>query len=116
MANLGTFLILAAFVVASGAFAASLAGARRDQRSLIEGGTGLSVLEIDGERALAPRVEMPGIVHRAFGVSRRHHRDGAVGIAFTWLLDLDDVGAIVAEHGGGDRRRNERGDIQDADA
>src|SRR4029079_16369533 len=41
MANLGTFLILAAFVVASAAFAASLAGARRDQRSLIEGGTGL---------------------------------------------------------------------------
>src|SRR4026209_1674892 len=41
MANLGTFLILAAFVVASGAFAASLAGARRGQRSLVEGGIGL---------------------------------------------------------------------------
>src|SRR4030095_8647503 len=41
MANLGTFAILAAFVIASGAFAASIAGARRGQRSLIEGGTGL---------------------------------------------------------------------------
>jgi cytochrome c-type biogenesis protein CcmF len=41
MANLGTFTILAAFVIASGAFAASIAGARRGQRSLIEGGTGL---------------------------------------------------------------------------
>jgi len=41
MANLGTFTILAAFVIASGAFAASIAGARRGQRSLIEGGIGL---------------------------------------------------------------------------
>jgi len=41
MANLGTFLILASFVVASGAFAASIVGARRGQRSLVEGGIGL---------------------------------------------------------------------------
>ena len=41
MAALGSFLILAAFVLASGAFAASVAGARRGQRALIEGGTGL---------------------------------------------------------------------------
>ncbi len=41
MAALGTFLILAAFVVASGAFSASVAGARRGQRSLVEGGLGL---------------------------------------------------------------------------
>jgi cytochrome c-type biogenesis protein CcmF len=41
MANLGTLAILAAFVIASGAFAASIAGARRGQRSLIDGGTGL---------------------------------------------------------------------------
>jgi cytochrome c-type biogenesis protein CcmF len=41
MANLGTFLILASFVVASGAFAASVAGARRGQRSLVDGGIGL---------------------------------------------------------------------------
>ena len=41
MASLGTFLILATFVLASGAFAASIAGARRGQRSLVAGGTGL---------------------------------------------------------------------------
>ena len=41
MAALGSFLILAAFVLASGAFAASIAGARRGRRSLIDGGTGL---------------------------------------------------------------------------
>src|SRR5678816_988039 len=41
MAALGSFLILTAFVLASGAFAASIAGARRGQRSLIDGGTGL---------------------------------------------------------------------------
>src|SRR5262245_4902230 len=41
MASLGTFLLLAAFVVASGAFAASLAGARRSSTRLIEGGIGL---------------------------------------------------------------------------
>jgi cytochrome c-type biogenesis protein CcmF len=41
MAALGSFLILAAFVIAAGAFAASIAGARRGQRSLIEGGIGL---------------------------------------------------------------------------
>ncbi len=41
MSSLGTFLILAAFVLASGAFAASIAGARRQRPSLIEGGTGL---------------------------------------------------------------------------
>jgi cytochrome c-type biogenesis protein CcmF len=41
MAALGSFLILAAFVLASGAFAASIAGARRGHRSLIAGGTGL---------------------------------------------------------------------------
>ncbi len=41
MATLGTFLLLAAFVVASAAFASSLAGARRRQTSLIEGGIGL---------------------------------------------------------------------------
>ena len=41
MSELGTFLILASFVVASGAFAASIAGARRNQTSLIEGGRGL---------------------------------------------------------------------------
>jgi len=41
MAPLGTFLILAAFVVASAAFAASIAGARRGQRSLVQGGIGL---------------------------------------------------------------------------
>ena len=39
--HLGTFLILAAFVIASGAFAASLAGARRGTRPLVEGGIGL---------------------------------------------------------------------------
>jgi len=41
MASLGSFLLLATFVLASGAFAASIAGARRRQRSLVEGGTGL---------------------------------------------------------------------------
>jgi cytochrome c-type biogenesis protein CcmF len=41
MSNLGTFLLLTAFVTASGAFAACIAGARRQSRSLIEGGIGL---------------------------------------------------------------------------
>ncbi|HXT71847.1 MAG TPA: cytochrome c-type biogenesis CcmF C-terminal domain-containing protein [Vicinamibacterales bacterium] len=41
MASLGYFLILAAFVLASGAFAASIAGSRRAQRSLVDGGLGL---------------------------------------------------------------------------
>jgi cytochrome c-type biogenesis protein CcmF len=41
VATLGQFLLLVAFVVASGAFAASLAGARRRRTSLIEGGIGL---------------------------------------------------------------------------
>jgi cytochrome c-type biogenesis protein CcmF len=41
MANLGTFVLLAAFVIASGAFATSIAGARRGSRALVEGGTGL---------------------------------------------------------------------------
>jgi cytochrome c-type biogenesis protein CcmF len=41
VANFGLFILLAAFVVASGAFAASIAGARRRQTSLIEGGVGL---------------------------------------------------------------------------
>jgi cytochrome c-type biogenesis protein CcmF len=41
MASLGAFLILAAFVTASGACAASLAGARRHQRTLVDGGLGL---------------------------------------------------------------------------
>jgi cytochrome c-type biogenesis protein CcmF len=41
MSSLGTFLILTAFVLASGAFAASLAGARRQRQSLIDGGNGL---------------------------------------------------------------------------
>jgi cytochrome c-type biogenesis protein CcmF len=41
MPALGALLILVAFVIASGAFAASIAGARRGQRSLIEGGIGL---------------------------------------------------------------------------
>ena len=41
MATLGTFAILAAFVIASGAFAASIAGASRGKRSLVEGGIGL---------------------------------------------------------------------------
>jgi cytochrome c-type biogenesis protein CcmF len=41
MSALGTFTILAGFVLAAAAFAASLAGARRGQRSLVEGGIGL---------------------------------------------------------------------------
>ncbi len=41
MATLGGFLLLAAFVTASGAFAASLAGARRRHTPLVEGGVGL---------------------------------------------------------------------------
>jgi cytochrome c-type biogenesis protein CcmF len=41
MSSLGTFLILATFVTASGAFAACIAGARRERRSLVEGGIGL---------------------------------------------------------------------------
>ena len=41
MASLGTFILLTAFVVASGAFAASIAGARRRSVSLVEGGVGL---------------------------------------------------------------------------
>jgi cytochrome c-type biogenesis protein CcmF len=41
VAALGTFLLLAAFVLASGAFAASIAGARRRSTPLIEGGVGL---------------------------------------------------------------------------
>ena len=41
MATLGAFLLLTTFVIASGAFAASLAGARRRQTSLIQGGIGL---------------------------------------------------------------------------
>jgi len=41
MSALGTFTILAAFVLASGAFSASLVGARRGRSALIEGGVGL---------------------------------------------------------------------------
>jgi cytochrome c-type biogenesis protein CcmF len=41
MAALGAFILLLTFVVASGAFAASLAGARRRSASLVEGGVGL---------------------------------------------------------------------------
>ncbi|MEZ5318875.1 MAG: cytochrome c-type biogenesis CcmF C-terminal domain-containing protein [Vicinamibacterales bacterium] len=41
MSSLGTFLILCSFVVAAGAFAASIAGARRGRRSWINGGVGL---------------------------------------------------------------------------
>jgi cytochrome c-type biogenesis protein CcmF len=41
MSSIGLFLILAAFVTASGAFAASIAGARRRRTPLIEGGIGL---------------------------------------------------------------------------
>ncbi len=41
MSSLGTFLILTAFVIASGACAASIAGARRQQRNLVFGGLGL---------------------------------------------------------------------------
>lgn len=41
MAALGSLLLLAAFVVASGAFASSLAGARRRQPALVAGGIGL---------------------------------------------------------------------------
>jgi cytochrome c-type biogenesis protein CcmF len=41
MASLGSLAILAAFVVASGAFATSIAGARRGRRSLVDGGIGL---------------------------------------------------------------------------
>jgi cytochrome c-type biogenesis protein CcmF len=41
MASLGSVFILVAFVLASGAFAASIAGARRGRRSLVDGGVGL---------------------------------------------------------------------------
>jgi cytochrome c-type biogenesis protein CcmF len=41
VASLGSFLLLAAFVAASGAFAASFAGARRRHPSLVQGGVGL---------------------------------------------------------------------------
>jgi cytochrome c-type biogenesis protein CcmF len=41
VASLGSFLLLAAFVIASGAFAASFAGARRRHNALILGGLGL---------------------------------------------------------------------------
>jgi cytochrome c-type biogenesis protein CcmF len=41
MASLGTFLILASFVTAAGAFAASIAGARRRRQSWLDGGLGL---------------------------------------------------------------------------
>jgi cytochrome c-type biogenesis protein CcmF len=41
VANLGTFTILAAFVIASAALAASIAGARRGKQALVEGGIGL---------------------------------------------------------------------------
>jgi cytochrome c-type biogenesis protein CcmF len=41
MAALGAFVLLLTFVIASGAFAASLAGARRRSASLVEGGIGL---------------------------------------------------------------------------
>ncbi len=41
MSALGTFIILAAFVIASGAFAASVVGARRGRSTLVEGGIGL---------------------------------------------------------------------------
>ena len=40
MASLGSFLLLAAFVIASYAIAASVAGARRGSRRLIESGVG----------------------------------------------------------------------------
>lgn len=42
MATLGTFLILAALVVAAGAFAAGVAGGRRQNSSLIQGAVGLT--------------------------------------------------------------------------
>jgi cytochrome c-type biogenesis protein CcmF len=41
MSSIGTFLLLAAFVTASGAFSASIAGARRNRTALVEGGIGL---------------------------------------------------------------------------
>ena len=44
MASLGTFLLLASFVVGSYAAAASVAGARRGSRRLIESGIGASYL------------------------------------------------------------------------
>ena len=42
MATLGTFLILAALIVAAGAFAAGIAGGRRQNASLIQGAVGLT--------------------------------------------------------------------------
>src|SRR6187455_2792682 len=41
MAYFGSFLLLAAFVLASGAFAASVAGARRHHTNWVRGGLGL---------------------------------------------------------------------------
>jgi cytochrome c-type biogenesis protein CcmF len=41
MSSFGTFLLLFTFVLASGAFAASIAGARRQRIALIDGGVGL---------------------------------------------------------------------------
>src|SRR5689334_7520769 len=41
MASLGSLALLAAFVIASGAFAASIAGARRGRQALVDGGIGL---------------------------------------------------------------------------
>ena len=77
MANLGTFLILAAFVVASGAFAASIAGARRGQRSLVDGGTSLLHL------GTALMLTATAVIMHAFVVGDyrikyvQHHSDAA---------------------------------------
>ena len=77
MASLGTFLILAAFVTASGAFAASLAGARRGKRALIDGGVGL-FHAVTAMTIMASAIMIHAFVTEDYSIKYvQHHADQA---------------------------------------
>ncbi|MFI5179581.1 MAG: heme lyase CcmF/NrfE family subunit, partial [Vicinamibacterales bacterium] len=77
MASLGTFLILAAFVTASGACAVSLAGARRGRRTLIDGGVGLFHV-VTAMTVMASAVMIHAFVVQDYSIKYvQHHADAA---------------------------------------
>src|SRR3954471_19723860 len=82
MPALGTFLLLSSFVVAAYAFAASIAGARRQSRRVVESGVGAFYLVAALMAAASPRLIHAFVTNNYAIKYVQHYSDVAQPLAY----------------------------------
>ena len=77
----------------------------------VQNGLAFGLREVERETSLVAGFEHPREIVLALRVAGQV-RQVAIGVAGARRLDLDDVGAEVRQHGGGGRRGDEAGAVQ----